>query len=215
VRLQAIAVLTVLSVLLAADASFGYYNQSLGRWTSEDPLGTDPAGGGHGNQLSLYIQYRDGDDLYEYARSTPTGHVDTDGLTTVQGYTMYGKQFPWLYHVGFLIDGKIYDFGPGPNANVWLWEPGVAPYGTGPTAGTPPDSNNIVIRDMVLKTTGEMGEGPNKGKKCACLTLRNAATCVKYMAVKWNGTRFHATQRNCTHFKHDATAACCLKYSWE
>jgi hypothetical protein len=80
VRSQAIAVLAMLSVLMAADTALGYYNQSLGRWTSEDPLGIDPAGKLSGNYFAIYGQDADGANKYQYARHRPTQRRDATGL---------------------------------------------------------------------------------------------------------------------------------------
>jgi hypothetical protein len=79
-RLQATAILAILSVLLAAQTAFGYYNQRLGRWTSEDPLGTDPAGGLSGNSLAQSRQYDNGPNLYEYVAGMVTWVTDPSGL---------------------------------------------------------------------------------------------------------------------------------------
>jgi hypothetical protein len=112
-RTQAVAVLAVLSVLLAADASFGYYNQSLGRWTSEDSLGVQAGiqvGTREGEYRSVSLgpssqtdrenrlsfaastQYSDGMNLYQYVHSCPIMRVDPLGrLTGFAGCSMCQK----------------------------------------------------------------------------------------------------------------------------
>jgi|GEM_PF-6643152 len=57
-----------------------YYSQTLGRWTSEDPLGIDPTGYLHQNYLSAMGQYKDGLSLYLYARLRPLQRQDPLGL---------------------------------------------------------------------------------------------------------------------------------------
>jgi hypothetical protein len=63
-----------------ANVTFGYYNQSLGRWTSEDPLGVDPAGHLSANEYNAQDQYNDGLGLYSYAAQRPTDWGDAFGL---------------------------------------------------------------------------------------------------------------------------------------
>ncbi len=57
-----------------------YYSQSLGRWTSEDPLGIDPAGRLHGCIFSIHMQYVDGLGLYQYCTSSSVTALDPVGL---------------------------------------------------------------------------------------------------------------------------------------
>jgi len=57
-----------------------YYLQSLGRWTSEDPLGIDPAGHLNGNLFAEYNHYANGLSLYGYVDNQPSALVDQSGL---------------------------------------------------------------------------------------------------------------------------------------
>ncbi len=58
-----------------------YYSQSLGRWASEDPLGTDPAGKLLNNPYLVYYQHADGLSLYQYVANRATIYGDPFGLS--------------------------------------------------------------------------------------------------------------------------------------
>jgi RHS repeat-associated protein len=63
-----------------ANVTFGYYNQSLGRWTSEDPLGVNPAGGVNGDSFGIFRQYTHGLNISEYTAGDPVQRSDPAGL---------------------------------------------------------------------------------------------------------------------------------------
>jgi len=56
-----------------------YYNYSLGRWLTHDPLGIDPSGEIK-NPFAILTQYRDAMNLYEYVKSNPVIYVYPCGL---------------------------------------------------------------------------------------------------------------------------------------
>jgi len=71
-----------------------YYSQPLGRWTSEDPLGTDPAGELSQNSLACLAQYRDGVSLYEYVGGHPLLAFDYLGLTDTTNHPLDCEECP-------------------------------------------------------------------------------------------------------------------------
>jgi RHS repeat-associated protein len=82
-KLPSITTYAVLLSLLLVSPSLGYYSQSLGRWTSEDPLGTDPAGKLAENRFLPSSQYRNGVNLYAYVSAMPSRRGDPSGLSSV------------------------------------------------------------------------------------------------------------------------------------
>jgi hypothetical protein len=78
VRIVSLAAVTwCLLCPLCGDVS-AYYNQSLGRWMSEDSWGTDP-GGRDINPLNTHMVYADGMSLYQYSGSQPNVIMDPIG----------------------------------------------------------------------------------------------------------------------------------------
>jgi RHS repeat-associated protein len=59
-----------------------YYSQSLGRWTSEDPLGTDPAGRLVASMFNPFAQSLEGLNFYAYAKAQPSIRSDDSGLAS-------------------------------------------------------------------------------------------------------------------------------------
>jgi hypothetical protein len=125
-RTQAVAVLAVLSVLLAADASFGYYNQSLGRWTSEDPVGMDPATRVSMTRFSPRKQLASTTGLFEYAHSRVINSGDPLGL--FEPDPIYGQ---WG---SAEVDPVYIGAGDMPTGDSDTFTPTVVPV-SGPTAG--------------------------------------------------------------------------------
>lgn len=147
-------------------------------------------------------QYQDGMNLYQYCKSDPVNYVDPWGLTSIKEYRNKGA----LGHAGLIVDGKDIDFGPKdlPTDSYTDGYSGRSPYGgwsIGPSA---------TITPLKMKTKGKMKYGPNKGKKCCNLKLRNAAICVKYASLKWNNSHYALPYRNCRSFVSSATGGCCL-----
>jgi len=56
-----------------------YYNYSMGRWLTHDPLGINPSGEIK-NIFAILSQYRDSMSLYEYVKSNPVMNLDPEGL---------------------------------------------------------------------------------------------------------------------------------------
>ena len=147
-------------------------------------------------------QYHDGMNLYQYCKSDPVNYVDPWGLTAISEYRNPGT----MGHTGLIVDGKDYDYGPKGSLSL-----GSGP-GQSPWMGS---KNNMTAEatkyTLELKKSGKMKYGPNKGKKCCSLTLRNVAICVKYAAVRWDGTTYKVLTNNCRSFVKDAKSKCCLK----
>jgi hypothetical protein len=100
VRSKVIAILAMLSVLMAADTALGYYSQSLGRWTSEDPAG-----------------YGDGLNLYGYVRSRPLIALDSFGLKL---YAIDGTWAAWSDNTNVRKFAELYTGDSG--SNRWpIW----------------------------------------------------------------------------------------------
>jgi hypothetical protein len=173
----------------------------MGRFYQQDQLGVNPIGETQ-NLNNPLRQYENGLNIYQYCYSMPLSHADPSGLTTIQVYT--STYFPW--HKGFLIDGVDIDFGPD-TARGWYY--GKVPYG-GYNASYAKVQN---IRSLVK--TGRMKYGPNAGKQCCSLTLRNAAICIKYFAfTEWSPSPYLLIGRNCYDFVRKGREGCCLgRYS--
>jgi RHS repeat-associated protein len=85
-----------------------YLSQSLGRWTSEDPLGTDPAGEMSYNLFDTTRQYRAELLLYGYAQASPVRNGDSLG-TLAGNATPTILLYTWLHRGGEYLpmDGVI------------------------------------------------------------------------------------------------------------
>ncbi len=149
-------------------------------------------------------QYQDGMNLYQYCKSVPVNYVDPSGLTTITEYHNPGDTGHWGIHV----DGRDYDFGPiGPPLDNWGTHLGQAPW----HGAMDNKSASATTYALKLKKKGRMHNGPNAGKRCCKLTLRNAGICVKYMALQWDGDLYLNFTHHCRTFVNHAKMGCCLK----
>ena len=182
-----------------------YYDADMGRFLQKDPLGVVPFGSKN-NPFNIWRQYADGVNIYEYVKSMPLDCKDPWGLVKIVEYHNKG----WKGHAGLLVDGKDYDFGPRDGKTVG-WSEGMAPWGTTDDRFRNNKGDGASTYELKLSKRGFMLIGPKKRYKCKCLTLRNAAICIKNSARIWNGMPYHSVINNCRNFVYDTKRQCCLE----
>ncbi len=158
-----------------------YYLQGMGRWTSEDPLAIDPAGGLHLNRFFAITQYKDGLDLYEYARSEPVRHYDSYGLAACGCYVkrlvkevMNSKtvHLDNPYGHEWLVCGD----------NSWGWESkgaGTVSPEWYQTAGRDRwKFGDIKMWKVEKRFFGSLRFGTAAGTKCRCASCEDITSCL-------------------------------------
>ena len=192
-----------------------YLLPSMGRFLQTDQLGINPAGGIH-NPLNIIGQYRDGLNLYQYVRSNPIVNFDSFGLACSGGvcgvkpsndcgniYKYYEPPSIWwlpVSHSGILVNGKDYDVGLKDGTNFTA----VCPY----KSVASPEAKNMT--KLYKRNQGKMLLGPQKGKRCCCLTCSDVKNCIKYNCSKWDGGFYYVFFHDCHTFTRSTINNCCL-----
>jgi len=215
-----------------------YYSQSLGRWTSEDPLGVDPAGAMNGNAAAVEDQYRDGANLYTYGSDQPAKNTDWAGLwpwsesAPMQACGCLAKQ---LKKDVLLTDRRQRTKpdpanrmrhkvgGPSDFGHEWL-VCGEQSWGYQSSGVDSPESyesddrkywkfDDVIVFAIEKKTFGLILNGPARFRLCACASCDDITACISAFAKEATAYGEKVPGFQCRAFVDVALGSCCLKKS--
>ena len=170
-----------------------YYDTHTGRFTTHDPIGITP-NPLKPNKFSVFGQYSEGLNLYQYAKSNPINYVDPYGLLTCNYKVACRKIRPvnWkkkllrrlnIRHCGLydksLISKKETIF------PVWL---------------------------MAHPKSRKLQAGKGKGCACKCARCDQIQSCVAEIKKRYSTGSYWP---NCHTQTKRAIDACCLKSTWK
>jgi RHS repeat-associated protein len=189
-----------------------YYDTDTGRFLQQDPLGITP-NPQKPNEFKPEKQYTDGMNVYEYAASNSSMNSDPYGLLIEQ----YTQPFPkgplqGILHVGFLVDGDDWDFGPKDVESPGF--PFIPVEGQSPWDLNDDWTDPKTASTLTIKKTGRLRAGPKLMTSCCKATESDVKACIFAESKRFNDhVLYWFPWPNCRTFLDDTKSKCCLTKS--
>ncbi len=203
-----------------------YYDPYTGRFLTNDPMGVNPADGKQ-NPLKILMQYSDGLNLHQYAKSSSINYVDPSGLVCsvlvkrVKANLKPQSSADKRYGHEWIVVGSTQSYGWWPKDPVTGNAIIDAIFGVEGdiNSGLPNDPYHLEVGDTTWETKMEVTSwfifakkleaGSKKGTKCCKATCSDITDCLNSFAGDYAGK--WSLLRSCRTFSQEALAACCLK----
>lgn len=222
-----LACATVLAIPVSAEARNRVYHPTLGRFLQRDPLGRSAAtplardlSSPEYTKRDTTDQYRDGMDLYQYARSNPLILKDAMGLEC--GVTVRRIDIPKQDNSP-LARGLGHTWLDYPGGSMGFWpkgDPDLTGLGTAESDMRSPDPHADDKADREWTTSRLSGwwilrfvltDGKAKGRDCRCAACDEIIDCMQERGRYFERTRrWSALNFDCRTFVEAVANSCCL-----